>query len=521
MKEPGPADSHSIPPLAVAAAGFPSLDAQPRGGRAPRWFIVFGLAALAAYIVFLATKTTAVAGASDSSGYLHGARLLAAGQLQAELRLPPEFHPPGALEQKVFMPLGFVTSPRVTHITPAYATGLPLHFAFASAFLGAEIGPLVVEWLAALFAVWLCYLIARELGVSPPLAAAGATALAVCPIFLFASIQALSDTLATTWSLAAFYCALRARRARVWAIACGVAFSIAVLVRLTNVFLAPAVLILLGLDWRRLVRFGAAGLPAAAWVAFYNRHQFGGVAATGYGDVSEDFSLANGLPTLLHLAKWLALLLPTVFLVLPLAALARRATRGRELLALGLAFAAIVGFYLFYDITQQVWWCLRYVLPVVPFLIVAGLLGVEAIAQGPGARWPRAFRPAVAIVIAVWAIGGSFHWTRQLHVFMVQRYEQAYADASRAARERLPANALVVANNFSGAIHYYTGFPVLRADVIEPPDFARFAARARQAGRPVCAVVFDFEEEEAFRQRCPGNWIRLSTLGNVGFWRLE
>jgi hypothetical protein len=89
-----------------------------------------------------------------------------------------------------------------------------------------------------------------------------------------------------------------------------------------------------------------------------------------------------------------------------------------------------------------------------------------------------------------------------------------------------PANAcrptpLVVANNFSGAIHYYTGFPVLRADVIEPPDFARFAARARQAGRPVCAVVFDFEEEEAFRQRCPGNWIRLSTLGNVGFWRLE
>jgi hypothetical protein len=104
---------------------------------------------------------------------------------------------------------------------------------------------------------------------------------------------------------------------------------------------------------------------------------------------------------------------------------------------------------------------------------------------------------------------------------MVQRYEQAYADASLAARDRLPPDALVVANNFSGAIHYYTDFPVLRADVVEAAEFARYAARARQAGRPIYAVVFDFEEEEAFLLRCPGQWRRLSSLGNVGFWQLE
>ena len=513
-------------------------------GRAPRWFIAMALLALAAYVLFLTTKTTAAAGASDSSGYLNGARLLAAGRLQAEIRLPPEFQPATAETQRAFMPLGFVTAPRVTHMIPAYATGLPLHFALASKVFGWRLGPHWVEWFAAGLAVWLCYLVGRELGVSPFLAAAGATALAVCPIFIFTSIQALSDTLATTWCLAALYCALRARARRVgimgatpmtqhgqdaratrpsvrWAAACGLAFSIAVLVRLTNLFLAPALLVLIGFEWRKLLGFALAGTPAAAWVAFYNHQQFGGVLATGYGNVDDDFSWANVAPTLIHFAKWLGLLLPGIMLVLPFAALMHRPTRGREWFALGLGFAAIAGFYLFYDISQQVWWCLRYVLPVVPWLIAAALLGVEALARGLASRWKRTFPVAMAALIAVWAMAGSVFWSSRLHVLLVQRYEQTYADAGIAARDRIPQDALVVANNFSGTIHYYTDFPVLRADVVLADEFARYAAIAQKAGRPVYAVLFDFEEEEALRQRCPGKWTRLSTLANVGYWRLE
>ncbi|MGH7944421.1 MAG: ArnT family glycosyltransferase [Opitutaceae bacterium] len=463
---------------------------------------------------------TAAAGASDSSGYLNGARLLAAGKLQTQLRLPPELWPPSAADQRVFTPLGFVTSPQPTHMIPAYATGLPLHFAAAAKILGWSIGPRVIELFAAAAAVWLCYLVGREPGLPASLAGAGATVLAVCPIFLFTSIQALSDTLATTWCLAAFYCALRARQSTGWAAACGAALSIAVLVRLTNLFLVPALLVLLGLDWRRLIRFALAGVPAAAWLAFYNRHQFGGVLATGYGSVAGDFTPGNGVPTLIHFAKWLALLLPAILLILPVAALAGRSTRTRELLALAIAFCAIAGFYLFYDISQQVWWCLRYILPVVPFLIVAGLLGVEALARGPAARGRRGFRPLAAIVIAGWAVCGSLCWTNQLHVLLVQRYEQTYADASLVARERLPTGSLVAANNFSGSIYFYTEFPVLRADIVVAEEFVRYAAIARQAGRPICAVLFDFEEEEAFA-RCPGQWKRLSTHANVGYWRLE
>src|SRR5688500_2429683 len=151
----------------------PSLHEPTRGAEpASRWFLWLCLTAFAGYVLFLSTKTTAAAGASDSSGYLNGARLLASGQLQAELRLPPEFRPPTADDQKVFTPLGFVTSPRPTHMIPAYATGLPLHFALAAKIFGWDVGPLLVELLAVAFVVWLCYLIAREMGLSAPLSAA-------------------------------------------------------------------------------------------------------------------------------------------------------------------------------------------------------------------------------------------------------------------------------------------------------------------------------------------------------------
>src|SRR5207247_606421 len=99
----------------------------------------------------------------------------------------------------------------------------------------------------------------------PALAAAGAAVLGGCPIFVFTSIQPLSDTLATTWTLASVFTALRARRHAGWAVACGAAFSVAVLVRSTNAVLLPALVVFLGLDWPRLARFVVGGIPGAAW----------------------------------------------------------------------------------------------------------------------------------------------------------------------------------------------------------------------------------------------------------------
>jgi hypothetical protein len=245
------------------------------------------------------------------------------------------------------------------------------------------------------------------------------------------------------------------------------------------------------------------------------------VLRSGYGNSFEAFALHYGVPTAVHFAKWLALFLPTVMLALPFAALMRPETRTRELAALGLAAAAIIGVYLFYDVSHDVWWCLRFILPAVAALILAGVLGAEALARGPGARWPRAFRPVAAVVLTLWAAAASWYWVRSLHVLYVPQYERAYGEAAQVVRERLPANAIVVCSVLSGTLYYYTELPALVYDSITPGEFARYAALARAGGRPIYAVIFDIEEDEVLRTRCPGTWTRMASAGNIGIWQLE
>jgi hypothetical protein len=118
------------------------------------------------------------------------------------------------------------------------------------------------------------------------------------------------------------------------------------------------------------------------------------------------------------------------------------------------------------------------------------------------------------------SLGAAAYWAPRIGVFQVKEYEDVYAEAALAARDRLLREALVASLCFSGALYYYTDFPVLRWDQIEPADFARYAAASRQAARPVCAVLFDVEAADAFR-RCPGNWTRLAQVRNVGLWQLD
>lgn len=488
--------------------------------RHTRRVIAAGIMLLALYAAFLSRHTAVIAGGADSSGYLNSARLFREGNLRETLRAPAALGPAAGLDAMHFLPQGFFPSAERGRLNPTYPTGLPLHLAAAQAAFGARAGTAVVLLGAAAAAVALMYAAARALGLHVALSAAGAVTLAAFPVFLFASIQPLSDTLATAWALAALTAALRAGKSGIWSAAAGFALAAAVLTRPTNLLLAPALVVLIGWQPRRLLVFTAGGLPGAAWLAWYNHALYGHPFASGYGNIGAAFAVQYGAPTALHFAKWLALLLPAALLALPLAAAARGEFRDRRLAALALAFLAIAGCYAFYEVSHEVWWCLRFILPAVPALILAALLGIEALARGLGARWPRAFRPAAGLVIALWAVGVSWHWTPRLAVFEMRRYEQAYADGAAAALERFRPGALVVCSAFSGSIYHYTPFAVLRSDQIAPDDFRGHAARLHAAGTEVGAVLFESEETEAFR-RCPGDWTRVARVGNVGLWRLS
>ncbi len=483
----------------------------------PRVWAWLGLAALAAYGWFLVTTMSVAAGGSDSSGYLNSARLLAAGQLQTDLRVPPEFGSVTEVNRYHFSPQGFGQFAGNPRLPPSYPTGLPLHLAAAGRIFGWELGPRLVQLGAALGAVALCHAAARLLGVAWPLAAAGAVMLAAFPVFLFTSIQTLSDTLATTWALAAIAAGLRGRGSVSWSAACGAALSVAVLVRPTNLLLAPGLLVLLGADLRRLGAFLAGGVPGALWFAGYNQTLYGGPFKSGYGTIGAAFGWQWAGITAAHFVRWLALFLPTVALALPLVALGERARR-REALALALMVGGILGVYLFYDVSHDVWWCLRFILPAVAALILLAVMGADSL--GRGTRRPARLRSMVAAGLTLWSVAGSWYWTRHLHILYVPGYERIYAEAAQVVRERVPANALVVCSAFSGTVYYYTALPTLIYDSIKPEEFAGYVARARAAGRPVFAAVFDIEEEDALRTRCPGPWRRVAEVGKIGVWEL-
>lgn len=486
--------------------------------RGARWL---GWLALAGYALFIALHTVVAAGGSDSSGYLNSARLLAAGKLRAEFRVPPEFDPTPADNLQPFAPAGFNVFAGHGQLAPAYPSGLPLHFALAGRLLGWKAGPFLVQLGATLGAIGLCYRIARKLGFEAALAAAAAAMLAAFPVFIFTSIQTLSDTLATAWVLAAIAVALEGRNSLRWAASAGFALGMAVLVRPTNLLFAPSLVLLLGFDAKRWGAFVLGGVPAALWLIFYNQTLYGSPLRSGYGDIYADFGRQYAGETAGHFARWLAVFLPAVVLVLPVLALFHRESRRRELTALLLGFAAIAGVYLFYGISHEVWWCLRFILPGVPLLLLASLYGVEALAESGWIRRWRHFRTAAALGLALWAAGNAWYWVRQLTILYVPTYERAYADAARMAQTQIPANALVVCSQYSGALFYYTELAPLIFDSIKPEEFARYVELTRSHARPIYALLFDIEEKDVFQTHCPGNWEKLSAVGNIGLWRLR
>lgn len=508
---------------------------------AVRAWVWFGYAALAAYALLLGWNFANVAGGADSSGYLNSAKLLASGHLDAELRVPPEFGAPETLRRQQFQPHGFVPFEGHARLSPTYAVGLPLHLAAAGLLFGWNAAPAVVGLAGAVGALLLTYAIGRRLGLGAPLAVAGSVALGAYPVFLFMSLQPLSDTLATTWCLAAVWAALRAREHRGWAVACGAAFAVAVLVRLTNGVILPALLVLLGLDPRRLALAILGGLPSALWQAYYNHSLYDSPFRSGYVDISQAFGLAYGLPTAWHFVKWLALMLPSALLVLPFFALRRAETPatspepsprapapvasasplapGRVLLALALWFFAFAILYAFYEISHEVWWCLRFILPGTPALILAGLLGFDALARAAAPARVSRVRTLGAVVLAAWALGLGWYWTARHSLLHTKVYEQAYADAAAAARQQFPADALVLAGLHSGSLYYYTSFAVMRWEFVNATEFAAFRAHLDKSRRPLCALLFDVEEREALQEKCPGTWEKIGAVRNIGLWR--
>ena len=476
---------------------------------------VVGLVALAAYGLLLWRHVGAVAAGSDSSGYMNGARLIASGKSQLLPRALPGL-PASGDDTWLYSPLGFKPAPHAEGIVPTYPTGLSLLvLLFVPLFGWQEAGNVMIV-AHALAGVAATYALGRLLGLGRIWSLLGAAVIALSPLTLFMSLQAMSDMPSLTWTALAVIAALKSRERDTWALAAGAAVSVAVLLRPTNAFALLPVVAALGFAPRRLAYLVLGGVPGASFFLLHNHHAYGTLLTTGYGDFSFAFGSAYILPTLEHYRIWIPrLFTPGVAAVLAVPFVRTVPPRIRWLL--GLWILGTLGFYSTYSCTHETWWYLRFLLPAAPALVLGALLVLQClISQLPVPEtgiWP--FRGlALALGLAVPYLSAR---SGDLEVLHTGISEARYGRAADWIRGHVPQGSTCLCMQASGALLYYTDVTLVRWDRVTEKNAARIEAALERSGKPVYAVLFPFELTSSGMPRVPlpGKWTQITKSDDI------
>ncbi len=499
--------------------GFPT-------SRAPRFSMPLRLSTSGLAVIFLAlsviysgfliTRGVSYASSSDASGYFNSAKLLHTAKVSTPITTIPHFTPNDG--NFVFQqPLGFTVENETKTLVATYPPGLPLHLLLAAQIVGWDHAAILVNVLGALLSGWLTLLLARKYcHLSPAWALAATLLLWACPLFVFFSLQPMSDMPSTGWCLLAFFSALNARQRASWALLTGVAVGIAVLIRPTNLLVMLPVLMILrgsGKAWALLI---LGGLPFAIIQIAYNHQAYGKILTTGYGDIStllqSDFVIHNSI----HFAQWIPqLLTPAIILAVAIPWMLNYYPR--LIPAMIVWVVGLIAFYAFYYHAGETWWYLRFILPVFPFLILAALMVAQRFAEYIRSPWLRTILP---LVLLGSALSYQVNLNRQLIVTHVKPSDRAYYDTNQWLINNVSADAIMVAMQTSGSLHFYTNYPLVRYDMIHPDKLAAIIASAREHQQPIYAPLFPFEIDTVVTAKMGGDWEKVATVGHITIWKL-
>jgi hypothetical protein len=497
-------------------------------------------AAAAAVLVFSIAWNTRAAGGSDSSCYVLQAEAFAHGQLRLTDSLSAVL--PGATPA-MFAPTGFVPS-RIIPFTAVPICGPGLALAMTAASVVRRDAVFLVVPLFAALTVWLTFLLGRRLddGVT---GASAALLLATSPIFLYQSVQPMSDVPAAALWLAAL--TATARDDQRGQILGGVCASLAVLMR-PNLALIVIPLAFLSFRlkaettetnfsvrlraettelgfvvsaFRRNVLFLLAMAPGLAVLAWLNAARYGSPMASGYGSADALFSVAHVGSNLARYPRWL---FETETPFIAAAALApwwagRNPARLRLVLVSLAAIVLTLGTYLAYTVFDD-WWYIRFLLPALPPAIVLSVaVLLRAVSWLPPSAFARSAsadrrslgggwsggrtRPAAAVILCVALCGWRLHVARTHHVFDLQALESRFGVTGRYVSKSLPETAVVLAVQHTGSVRYYGGRSTIAWDAVAPGSLDATIAWLRGHGHPAFIVLEDAEEPR-FRARFVG-----------------
>ncbi len=456
-------------------------------------------------------------GGADSFGYASAARLLASGRLIDPAPVAEWLSAPNRLA--LATPLGWQPSAGGLGIVPAYPLGLPgLMALFTMA--GGPDAIYFVSPVMGLLTLWLVFRLAR-MWADDTTALLATVLVTWNPVFLTYTKQPMSDVLATAWTLAAVCLALM-RTGPLSAAGAGVAAGAAFLTRPATI-LAGAVVPLLALrgptPWRRLVIAGIGVATAGLVQVSIQWHFFGNPLGTGYGTADALFTWP-ALPQNLDIyarQSWVALGGPWLVGL----ATGMWVMRGPRTNAVVAVATAVTLPYLFY-IPFDHWETLRFLLPgIVPLSI---LVAAGAVRLAAGVRAPI-LSSLFLILFAGAFVARSERLMRESSVFDIQNIEARYPLAGQWVTVNTPLTSVVLADQHSGSLRWYSGRQTVRWDLLDAGALVQTVSDLEGHGATVY-VALEGSEIQRFDAKFSAELSRLSVdpvgrIRNVSFLRLR
>ena len=457
---------------------------------------VIAAAAAAAALAVGVFWGTRAAGGSDSYCYIGQAVEFAHGR--ATLVEPLAERVAVHRADILFAPVGFVPGARGGAV-PMCAPGLSLLMAPAWRLGGDFLLHLVVPTLGAL-AVWLTFLLGRGLE-GPTTGLCAAILIAASPTFLYQIVQPMSDVPAAAFWLATF--AMLRSKGRHREVSAGVLASIALLIRpnLAPVLIAVCAFVFYVARVKGTLRFLLGLAPGLCLVLWFNDSRYGSPLKTGYGDAADLFSLSHVLPNAMRYAAWTVTShTPAILLAFAapiVARLARVSSTDRVFIRILLFFILlVVGCYLPYSIFDA-WWYTRFLLPALPFTLLLASFAACCLASRLAAR--SVVIAPVLVGLVTWYVG----YARRHEAFALKEFERRYIAAGTFVGKTLPANAVVITIQESGAVRYYGRRPAALWDAIAPAELDETIGEFERVGfRPY--LLLEEGELDNFRQRFNG-----------------
>jgi Dolichyl-phosphate-mannose-protein mannosyltransferase len=460
------------------------------------------------------------ASSSDASGYVSEASLIASARLSSDEPLARAVAWRNATW--AFSPLGYRPGADPGELVPTYPAGLPLVMT-PFRLLGGELATYFAVPLLGAIAVLATYYVGARLH-SRYAGLAAAVLVATSPILLFQIVQPMSDVPATAWwALALLFALLSAPNAP---LAAGGAAGLAILTR-PNLLPLAIVIALATMNFprmrlsagqssmqshapverrlrpERLLGFAAGVTPAIGALLLMQWRLFASPLASGYGTVSDLYSLSNIAPNLAGYSRRLVegempalvtLIVAAVILIVRPPRTSGAPHVKRAVLLATLAFVIVGLSYLPYAVFAE-WSYLRFLLPAFPLVFVA----IGALVTAALLRLPAPIR--APLLLCTLAAVGSFNVLRAEHeqAFNMRRYESRYRLAGRYLASALPPRAVIVAVQESGSARYYTNRPVLRWDWLDPDLDTAIAALRARGWHPVFAIE-DWERPDLMKK---------------------